>query len=329
MLNKALAKEFKDGLRAPLYYLWSEDPFLLEDALSKSIEIVISNNPVDFNLDLFYPSASSQQILDAASTLPFMAGRRLVVLKDFHEFPEATVKELIPYLQMPSESTCMVILSRKSPKKALDIKWRVYHLNIKEKDMPLWVKEISSKRGVRLTGDAINLLLEFTGYDTGLLSMEIEKLAHSGKKILKEEDIVSSITMMRHFTSFELINCIIEGQKTRAIRVLRSIFREGNATESATLLLGALNWHFREFYNLWLDRGKRPLRMKEKTYKGLIKYIPLYNEERFYNIFKALHEADIRIKTGSRPELVIEALLIDLLLTTTRQYTTEEAMKES
>jgi DNA polymerase III delta subunit len=329
MLNKTLEKEFKDGLKAPIYFFWGEDNYLLEDVHLRSIDKVLSDSPVDFNYDLFYPSASSQQIIDAVSTLPFMAGRRLVVLKDFHEFPEATIKEIMPYLQMPSESTCMVVLSRKAPKKGLDIRWRVYHLSIREKDMPVWVKELSSRKGVRLTNDVINILLEFTGYDTGLLSMEIEKLANSGKKIIKEADVIASITMMRHFTSFELINCIIEGQKTRALRILRSIFREGNATESATLLLGALNWHFREFYNLWLDKGRRPARMKEKTYKALMKYLPLYNEERFYDIFRALHEADIRIKTGGRAEIVIEALLINLLLATTEQDKTEDIMIEN
>ncbi len=313
MLNKTLEKEFKDGLRAPLYYLWSEDPFLLEDALARAVDIVISNHPVDFNYDLFYPSATSQHILDTASTLPFIAKRRLIVLKDFHQFPEPIVNDLIPYFQSPSDSTCMILLSRKAPKKGFDIKWRVYNLNISERDMPLWLKGLSSRKGIRLEDDAINLLLEFAGYDTGLLSMEVEKLTHGGKKTITAKDVISSITMIRHFTSFELINCLFEGEKTKALRILKAIFKEGNTIESATLMLGALNWHYREFYNLWLNKGRRPSRMREKTYKTLLKYLPLYDEEKFYNIFKSLHEADIRIKTGSRAELVMEVLFINLL----------------
>lgn len=313
MSDKILEKDFKDGLRSPIYYLWSEDPLLLEDALARAVDIVISNHPVDFNYDLFYPSATSQQIIDAVSTLPFMAKRRLVVLKDFHEFLQPVINDLLPYFQSPSDSTCMIVLSKKAPKKGLDIKWKVYHLNISEKDMPSWLKETASRKGIRLNDDAINLLLEFTGYDTGLLSMEVEKLRHGGKKTITGEDVISSITMMRHFTSFELINCLFGGEKTKALRILKAIFREGNTIESATLMLGALNWYFREFYNLWLNRGRRPPRMMEKTYKTMMRYLPLYNEERFYNTFKSLHEADIRIKTGGRAEIVMEVLLINLL----------------
>jgi len=315
MLNKILEREIKNGLKAPLYYLWGKDPLLLEDALSRSIETVISKNPVDFNLNIFHPSASSQQILDAALTLPFMADRRLVILKDFQDFPEVTIKDLLSYLKRPSSGTCMIILSNRPPKKGLDIKWKVYHLDLKERDMLQWVRTLSLKNGIKLTDTAINILLEFTGYDTGLLSMEIEKLANSGKKTIKEEDVVSSITLMRHFSSFELISCIIKGQKTRAMRMLRSILREGSVTDSATLLLGALNWHFREFYNLWLNRGKRPPKMSSDTYNNLKKFLPFCSEERFLNIFKALHEADVMIKTGGMAEIVLETLLINLLST--------------
>jgi|Deesub1362A_J573_1020465.scaffolds.fasta_scaffold00424_10 DNA polymerase-3 subunit delta len=319
MLNKALERDIKSGLKSPIYYLWGEDPFLLEEALSRMVDILISDAPAEFNYDIFYPSASPSQIIDATSTLPFMAERRLVVLKDFHEFPEATIKELIPYLRDPSESTCMVILSGKAPRKGLDIKWRVYHLSIKDGDMPSWVRGLCSRKGVQMTEGAIGLLLEFTGHDTGLLSMEIEKLAHSGRKVIKEDDIISLVGMMRHFSSFELINCIFEGDRTKALRMLRAMFKEGNATDVATLLLGALNWRFRELYNLWLDKG----RGAEGRYRGLRHRLSQYSGERFYSIFKALHEADTSIKTGVRPDLVMEILVIKLLMAMTGQ---EEAM---
>jgi len=53
--------------------------------------------------------------------------------------------------------------------------------------------------------------------------------------------------------------------------------------------------------------------MREKTFRGLSKYLPSYTEDSFFNIFKSLHEADIGVKTSGRPELVIELLLIKLI----------------
>ncbi len=311
MLNKALQKECENSLPDPLYFLWSEESYFLEDALSKVVEIVIASYPADFNYDVFYPAAEPHEILDAASTLPFMAQRRLIVLKDFHQFPQSTIKALIPYFRDPSSSTCMIILSLKAPKAVLDINWKVYSLGIKERDIPAWLKHTALQKGIRLTDDAVDYLIEFVGYDIGLLIMEIEKLRLSGSKTVTGEDIISSTSMMRKYMPFDLIDSLISGQRTRAFRILKTIFAK-NAME-APVILGTLNWHYKQLYSLWRNKGKKPLKMREKTYRALIQYVPSFHEDDFYNIFQSLHEADLGIKTSGRPELELEVLLIKLL----------------
>jgi DNA polymerase-3 subunit delta len=311
MLNKALFKEFENGLPGYLYYFWSEESFFLEEALSKAINTIIASYPLDFNYDVFYPSAEPQEILNAASTLPFMAQRRLVVLKDFHQFPDSTIKALIPYFKEPSKTTCMVILSQKAPQLTSDINWRAYSLNIKEKDVPAWLKQISEMKGIQMTDDAIEHLIEFVGYDIGVLVKEIEKLTLSGYKTINSEDIVSFVSIMRKYTSFDLVNALIAGQKNRAFRILRTLL--GSGVMDAPLVLGTLNWHYRQFYTLWQNKGKKPMEMRKATYEALLKYMPSFKEEDFQHIFQSLHKADLEIKTSGRAELVLEVLLIKLL----------------
>ncbi|HDH52943.1 MAG TPA: DNA polymerase III subunit delta [Nitrospirae bacterium] len=311
MLNKALDMEFKKGLPGYLYYLWSEESTFLENALSRFIETVIASAPIDFNYDVFDSSSVPHRILDAAYSLPIIAQRRLIVLKDFHRFPAGAVKVLKPYLGDPSGTTCMVILSQKAPKAAFKFNWKVYALNIKERDIPGWLRHISAAGGIRLTNDAIDCLIEFVGYDTGLLMMEIEKLSLSGTKTITGKDIMASTGLMRKYSSFDLVDSLIAGQKTRAFRILKSMVT-GSAME-APIILGTLNWHYRQFYSLWLNKGKRPVKMREKTYRALLKYLPSFNEDNFFNIFQSLHEADLGVKTSGRPELVLEVLLIKLL----------------
>ncbi len=311
MLNKSLYREFEDGLPGSLYYLWGEESCFLEDALSRFIDIVVASAPRDFNYDVFDSSSETPAILNAAATLPLMAKRRLVVLRDFHLFPAPLVKKLTPYLREPSESTCMVIFSRKAPKASLKLTWKVYPLNIKERDIPAWLKHAAAKKGIRLADDAVDCLIEFIGYDIGLLIMEIEKLAISGDGIIRGEDIVHTTGMMRSYTSFDLIDALITGQRSRAFRILKTIFAGGGM--EAPVILGTLNWHYKQFYSLWLNRGKRPAKMREKTHRALVKYLPAFTEEDFYRIFRSLHEADTGIKTSARPGLVLEVLLVKLL----------------
>lgn len=311
MLNRALVKEFENGLPGPVYYLWSGEDCFLEDALSKFIETVIASGPMDFNYDVFYPSSGPNEIIDAASTLPFMARRRLVVLKDFHQYNASAVKALMPYFNEPSEATCMVVLSGKAPRASMKVDWKVFPLNIREQDVPLWLKQTAAKKGLKLTGDAVDYLIEFVGYDIGLLMMEIEKLALSGNETISGKDIVSSTSMMRKYTPFDLIDALIGGQKTRAFRILKTILGSGGM--EAPVVLGTLNWHFKQFYSLWLNRGKRPVKMRQKTFGILVKYLPSYKEDDFFRIFQGLHDADAGIKSSGRPELVLEVLLIKLL----------------
>ena len=311
MLNKALLGEIEKGLPAPLYYVWSEESCFLDDARSKFVDIVISYHPADFNYDTFDSSAPVQEIVNSASTLPFMAPRRLVVIKDFQEFKAPAVKTLKKYLDSPSDTTCMLILSRKAARATMKVKWKSIGLNIKEWEVPAWLKQTASVKGLKLSNDAVDYLIEFVGYEVGMLLMVLEKLALTGKTTITGEDITSSTGMMRKYTTFDLVDSIIAGQKARAFRILKTMF--GGGSMEAPVILGTLNWHYKQFYSLWLNKGTRPARMREKTFRGLSRYLPSYNEDSFFNIFKSLHEADIGVKTSGRPELVIELLLIKLI----------------
>ncbi|GBE03206.1 DNA polymerase III subunit delta [bacterium BMS3Abin09] len=311
MQNKTLLKEFEKGLPGAIYYLWSEESMFLEESLSKFSGAVLDPDNMDFNYDRFDSSSEPQEILNAASTLPFMAQRRLVVVKDFHQFKAPAVKVLTPYLNEPSESTCMVILSQKAPKKAHNFKWKTFSLNIRENDIPAWLKNAAAGKNLKLTNDAVESLIEFVGYDIGLLMMEVDKLALSGSGTITGKDIAASASMMRTFTPFDLLDSLISGQKTRAFRILKTMF-SGSSME-APVILGTLNWHYKQFYSLWLNKGRRPAKMREKTFRSLKSHLPSFSERHFLHIFKSLHEADLGIKTSGRPELEIEVLLIKLL----------------
>lgn len=310
MSNKALQKELGRGLPDPLYCFWSEESFFLEEALSRAVKTVIAGSPEEFNLDIFYPSSAPQEILDALTTLPLMAQRRLIVIKDYHQFSKPAVNALTPYFAKPYETACLLILSQKKPKFPPDFKWKIYPINIRETELPAWLKMVSKEKGVQMTDDGIEALVEFAGHDIGSLLMEVEKLKLMGGKIGSKE-VVSSISNMKEYTAFDLTDAITAGRNTRAFRILKAIL-SGNVSQP-TIILGALNWHYKQFYLLWHNKGRRPLKMRENTYTALRKHLPSLNEENFCYIFQCLHEADLGIKSSGRPEVAMEALLIKLL----------------
>ncbi len=311
MLNKALDKELEAGLPQKLYYFWSEEDFFIEELLKKAISRILPDSQADFNYDLFYPSSEAGEIIDAASTLPLMTSRRLVVLKGFNQFSKPAVKALTSYFSDPSETTCMLVLSQKAlPKKLSAISWKSFNVGIKESDVPEWLRRLAVEKGVKMTSGAVESLIEHVGFDAGLLASEVEKLSLSGKGEIDEKDITTSISVVREYTTFNLIDAIAAEQRAKAFRILKSILGEKML---AATVVGTLNWHYREFYNLWVNKGKKPQRMRMSTFRMLSKYLRSYDGDIFQGIFQNLHEADIAIKSSGRPELVLEILLIKLL----------------
>ncbi|MBI4844215.1 MAG: DNA polymerase III subunit delta [Nitrospirae bacterium] len=310
MSNSSLEKELEKGLPRNLYYFWGEEAFFLDEALRKAVGKVISGTQADFNYDTFYPSSSPGEILDAASTLPFMAARRLVVLKDFHQYSKSVVEALMPCLREPFEHLCMLVFSQKAPpKKLAGVQWMIFKAGIQESEVPGWLKRFAAERGLQLSAEAVDSLIEHAGFDAGLLASEVEKLLLSGKKRIDEKDVTDSTSSVREYTTFNLIDAIVAGQRAKSFTILRSLLSE---KALATVILGTLNWHYREFYDLWLNKGRRPAKMRDSTYGRLSKNLRSFNEDDFQRIFQSLHEADAAVKSG-RPELVLEVLLIKLL----------------
>lgn len=317
MYSKELQREFERHLPKPVYLIWSEENYFLEDVLAKAVYAVIASHLKDFNYNVFYPPVNPYEILDTAMTLPLMAQRRFVVLKDFHLFPASSIKAIISYFEKPCESTCMLLLSRREPRKVWGDAQRwldaipIFSLKIKESDIPTWVKQKGHEKGINITQDAVDYLIESVGPDIGLLMAEIEKIVLSGLKSIKREDLISSTGIVRGYTPFDLVDAIIADKKAKAFRILNALI-ESKSSETVSIL-GALNWHYRQFYTLWKGKGKRPLKMRENTYRALLKHLPSYTEEDFYHIFQRLHEADICMKSGTMPELTLETLLLKLL----------------
>lgn len=308
MLNKGLDAEIKKCLPKPVYFICSEENFFLEEVLAKAVEVVLASHIKEFNYNVFYPPTQPNEILDAAWTVPFMAARRLIVIKDFHQFKftESDIKAMDSYFNKPCESTCMLILSQKAPKARLEA-LSVFQLKMKDSDVPAWIKQKAHEKGINITQSAVDYLIELVGTDIGLLTAEIEKFSLSGIKTLDSKEILSLTGTMREYTAFNLVDAIIAGRKAKAFRILKALSSKPEA------VLGALNWHYKQFYTLWEEKGRRPGKMPDTKYRMLLKYLASYTEDDFYHIFRNLHEADIGIKTSGKSELALEFLLIKLL----------------
>ena len=96
----------------PLYLLYGEEEFLVQEALDLIIGTVVDPAARDFNFNVVYcRDTPASEIVNLAETLPFMSERRLVIAREFDALKAAELDTLIPYLNNPSPSTCLVMVS--------------------------------------------------------------------------------------------------------------------------------------------------------------------------------------------------------------------------
>jgi len=104
-----------EGEPGPLYFLYGKERYLLDRAVDLLRARVLDPRTRDFNYELFYgKEAGAARIVQAARTLPMMAKRRLILVRDADEMKADELGGLIPYVSDPAPETCLVFVAEKA-----------------------------------------------------------------------------------------------------------------------------------------------------------------------------------------------------------------------
>ena len=119
-----IKKEWTKGHFAPVYLFYGEEDFLIKKYEAEIKKKALEPGEDDFNLDIFYANeADGAKIINAASSYPIMATRRVVIARNIEQLSATSMQILAKYVQKPSETTCLVLTARKldTKKKPLNI----------------------------------------------------------------------------------------------------------------------------------------------------------------------------------------------------------------
>jgi DNA polymerase III subunit delta len=296
MSFQAFLNETAKGLPAPVYLFYAPDTFIHKEAVA-AIRNLVPENESDFNLhifDLLSPvdeSPSFEKILDVANTVSFFGGRRItVLLANLQKLGKPNIERLKGYILKPSPASVFVIfhngvLSKDMRDRLKGVK--PVPIDIRESEMPLWMKQRAGTKGIELSDEAAEFLIGLVGPDLGMLSAEIEKISLVGKKRIDKEDISEIIPGGRLYAVFDLVNALAQKDPGNVFRIYKSL----KETSEDYGLIGALNWQ----YGRNLQSGRSPAENEYLT-----------------RIFELLNAADIEIKSSGR-SFPVEYLLFKLL----------------
>ncbi len=231
-LHTALHK----GNIAPIYLLYGDETFLIEESLDKLKDIVIGDGLEDFNLDVFYgQQAEPAQVRDVIETLPMMAERRMVIIKEAQDLKDKAWEQFQTVLDNPVDSTVFVVVTNKIDKRKKYIK-RIQEKGVMvefkrpyDNQVPQWIDYIAKKQGVSLTSEARNLIHQLVGANLTDINSEILKVSQfiGQRNEINGEDVLKVVSKVKVESVFELTKAIGSKDRAKALICLANLLDHG------------------------------------------------------------------------------------------------------
>jgi DNA polymerase-3 subunit delta len=238
----------------PLVYLCGEERFLVDRALELLKATMLSPATRDFNYEVLHAKeAGVARIVACARTLPMMAARRLVVVRDADALSADELTQLGSYVSAPSPETCLCLLADKADQRLKFFTlWKKHGLLLKldllgDRQLPGFIEAEARRLKVPLEPGAAARIAEEIGSDLGQLVDALERLANyvpAGSPI-RVADVEEVVATTRQHTVFELIDAVGSGDRSEALRLLCGMMA---LREPALRLLAMLGRHVRQLW---------------------------------------------------------------------------------
>jgi DNA polymerase-3 subunit delta len=313
------------------YVIFGEDPFLVSKECEKLVDSLLDDE--QRAMALYEARAENAQIadvLDELRTLPFLAPKRVVLIKGAEPFVKANAAHLETYLDDPSPSG-VLILTVTSWDKRLRLHKKVQQagtlIELKKmysNQMPAYITAYAQETyGIRLDNQCSRLLVELVGDDPGRLCREMDKLVVfvAPRKTITHQDIEQSVGKNRMFDAFGVIDAINAGQIAPALDRLRNMFQADKSSEYT--IVGAFGFHFRRLFRVkaLIEKGTPPQQAAMKSgvlgfhQKAFLQQVSCMTLPQIAKIMAELGQIDFGLKTGqTTASVAMERLITNLFL---------------
>jgi len=312
----------------PVYVIVSEDKSLLSAECERLIEKLLT--PAERMTGLFTADPkqiSVTEVLDELRTLPFLAQKRVVVIRDADKFISDNRQQLERYFDNPCRTAALILTVGKWPpntklaKKLPEYGKLIAVTEPKGRQLQKrLIQYASDAHNKQLSRDAAQLIIELAGEKLARLYTEIDKLAifSEGQKEITLEHIESLIGRNRLFNAFEVIDSCLAGNSQQAVSRLREMFTADSSAEYK--VVGAFAYHVRRMFSakVLLQRGLRTDEVARQMWirsnsQAFFEQIQKLTLEQIGSLLQLLARIDYKIKTGkTKANIAIEQLVLSL-----------------
>lgn len=308
-----LEKEIQQGRIAPVYFLYGEESYFIDNIAHLLEEKVLAGADKSFNMDvLLGPETTANQLITAARAYPTFAQRRLIVVKEAHNLGKNHLDKIGAYIEQPLESTVVVFLYKKKKpdartrfgKAALSKAVAFESKRLYDNKILEWINDKVKAAGYEIAPDATLLLKDALGNNLQLIDNELRKmylhLQVNEQKRIDKNLIYDFVNIDREFNVFELINHIATKDVARAHQTIHYLtLTQGNGA------VGMLVQLYNYFSTLAMLRQQRleseraicqALNIQPFFAKNFVTGVKHYDLRRIRNNMHNILEADMQLK---------------------------------
>ncbi len=173
---------------APMYFVYGEEPYMLDQAVEAIVETAAPEGTNDFNFDKFRGNdATAEAIRESAEMLPMMVDRRIVLVRDLQEMPTSEIEQLEEYFESPAETTCLILHAHRDKPGDLDLRKGVFRTlkqnaetcefeALYDNDAESVVRKHAKRRGLELDSEARAYMVDAVGTDIASLAEALDKV---------------------------------------------------------------------------------------------------------------------------------------------------------
>lgn len=299
----------------------------LAELLPKDVEPALVLAEYDGDASEEQGGPTWQRVAEDLLTLPFLADRRLVVVRDADKFISAAREKLEAYLARPAPTGVLILTCRSFPKTtrlhriANETGGRVHECTkLKGRALAEFVVQAARERGKRLDAGLAAQLIDHVGAEPGLLENEVEKMClYAGpREQLRPQDLADLVGQTREEKIFAVMDAAGAGQVSEALAMWQQVL----ATDPAAVfrVVGGVAFVLRKWLaaHEMLAQGATPREIapkvnmwgREQELAALLRRISATRTRR---LLAGLARLDAQAKSGLRSiETGVEQLLLEV-----------------
>jgi len=329
---KSLKTAFEAGNFDPLYLVYGEERWFIDELQRTLVENGVQPSERDFNLDILYGSdIDAKDAMGICRSYPMMAQRRVVVIRDFDRIRDNSIFKT--YAEQPNPQAVVFLVCSGKPrfnshpyrairKHGKAIEFKALYSN----EVPRWIQTLAKERRMHIKSRTVQMLADFVGAKLSNIATELDKLSTfvGDREEVTEDDVVQATGQTREFNVFELQRAVGKTSYYDAIRISERLLQQSSNTKGECLRIIAVLTSF--FVRLWQLSGLQMRRIPEKEMAKAIGVSPYYLKEYLSSLqqfdrealdraISSLLAADYELKGGSdRSDGLIMSLMFHRML---------------